>query len=337
MKYKDSGVDIDKAGRAKKAIAGFVKATWGENVLSEVGQFGGLFRVPPEYEDPVLVSSVDGVGTKIMVAQQAGRFDTIGQDLVNHCVNDILVQGGRPLFFLDYLAAGALDPAIVAEVVRGLGIACKQNGCALIGGETAEMPGLYRGRDFDVAGAIVGVVERSRVIDGSNIEPGDAVFAFPSSGLHTNGYSLVRRLFFDELGLGMDDRVEEFGCTVAEELLRIHASYLREVSELAHLVGIKGLAHITGGGVLDNLPRILPGGRGAFIQSGSWPVPPVFHFVRDKGAVSEAEMYRVFNMGMGMLVVIGAGDVKGVPAKLGDTPVYKVGGITKGDGAVEIR
>jgi phosphoribosylformylglycinamidine cyclo-ligase len=337
MKYKDSGVDIDKAGKATKAISGFVKATWGKNVLSEVGQFGGLFRVPAGYRDPVLVSSMDGVGTKIMVAQLAGRYDTIGQDLVNHCVNDILVQGGRPLFFLDYLAAGSLEPGMMVELVRGLGIACEQNGCALIGGETAEMPGLYRGDDFDLAGAIVGVVERSRIIDGTGIKPGDAVFALPSSGLHTNGYSLVRRLLFDELGLGINDRVDQFGCTVADELLKIHVSYLHEISDLLERVDIKGLAHITGGGVLENLPRILPDGCGARIKSGSWPVPPVFGYVQDKGAVSDAEMFRVFNMGLGMVVVVGEQEAGEMPDKLDETPVYKVGEIVAGKATVEIR
>jgi len=337
MKYKDSGVDIDKASEAMKAITGFVKSTWGENVLSEVGHFGGLFKVPSQYEDPVLVSSMDGVGTKIMVAQQAARYHTVGQDLVNHCVNDILVQGGRPLFFLDYLAAGSLEPTMMAELVRGLGIACEANGCALIGGETAEMPGLYQGDDFDLAGAIVGVVERSRIIDGSGIEPGDTVVAFPSSGLHTNGYSLVRRLLFDELGLGIGDHVEEFGCTVADELLKIHVSYLGAISTLSQSVEVKGLAHITGGGVLENLPRILPDGCGAFIQSGACPVPPVFVFIRDKGAVADAEMYRVFNMGMGMLAVIGADESDKVPRKLGNMAVYKVGEIVSGDGSIEIR
>jgi phosphoribosylformylglycinamidine cyclo-ligase len=320
-----------------KAITRFVKSTWGKNVLSDVGQFGGLFRVPEEYEDPVLVASMDGVGTKILVARQAGRYDTVGQDLVNHCVNDILVQGGRPLFFLDYLAAGSLEPRMMAELVRGLGLACGENGCALIGGETAEMPGLYRGGDFDLAGTIVGVVERSGIIDGSTIEPGDVIFALPSSGLHTNGYSLVRRLFFDELGLGIDDRVDPLGCTVADELLKIHVSYLKQVSSLSAAVGVKGLAHITGGGVVDNLPRILPDGCGAYLEAGSWPVPPVFGYISDKGSVSGVEMYRVFNMGMGMLVVVGKSESGAVPKEVENTPVYKVGEVIAGDGTVEIR
>jgi phosphoribosylformylglycinamidine cyclo-ligase len=335
MKYEDSGVNIDKANEATKAISKSVKATWGKNVLSEVGHFGGLFRVPDGYHEPVLVGSMDGVGTKIMVAQRAGRYDTIGQDLVNHCVNDILVQGGKPLFFFDYLAAGALEPQMVVDVVRGLSTACKQNGCALIGGETAEMPGLYHGDDFDLAGSIVGVVDRAQIIDGSAIEPGDAIFALPASGLHTNGYSLVRRLIFDELGLEVNDRVDELGCTVAEELLKIHVSYLDPVTVLSKAAEIKGLAHITGGGVLENLPRILPGGCGAAIRVDSWPVLPVFQYLQDKGGISDGEMYRVFNMGMGMLVVVGPEDAGKMPGKIGEMTVYKVGEITAG-GGVEI-
>jgi phosphoribosylformylglycinamidine cyclo-ligase len=336
MKYEDSGVNIDKANEATKAISEFVRKTWGDLVLSEIGHFGGLFRVPSEYTDPVLVSSMDGVGTKIMVAQRAGRFDTIGQDLVNHCVNDILVQGGRPLFFLDYLAAGSLDPEMVVDVVRGLSAACRENGCALIGGETAEMPGLYRGDDFDLAGAIVGVVERDKIIDGSEIQPGDIIFALPSSGLHTNGYSLVRRLIFDELELAVDDYVEEFGCSVAEELLKIHVSYLDCVTSLSKSVTIKGLAHITGGGVVENLPRVLPSGCGAAIRAGSWPVLPVFRYLQEKGGIAEGEMYRVFNMGIGMLIVVSPDDANDVPERLGETPVYRVGEVVTGERSVEI-
>lgn len=336
MKYEESGVNIDKANEATKAISRFVKATWSGDVLSDVGQFGGLFRVPDGYREPVLVSSMDGVGTKIMVAQRAARYDTIGQDLVNHCVNDILVQGGKPLFFLDYLAAGALEPQMVVDVVRGLSVACEQNGCALIGGETAEMPGLYHGNDFDLAGAIIGVVDRACIVDGSRIEPGDAVFAFPSSGLHTNGYSLVRRLVFDELGLGIDDHVDEFGCGVAEELLKIHVSYLAPVTSLANAVDIKGLAHITGGGVLENLPRILPPGCAATIHPGVCPVLPVFRYLQEKGGVTDGEMYRVFNMGMGMLLVVDEKDADNMPASVGETRVYRVGEITAGGRAVDI-
>ena len=336
MKYEDSGVNIDKANKATKAISAFVKSTWGTDVLSEVGHFGGLFRVPDGYKDPVLVSSMDGVGTKIMVAQRAGRYGTIGQDLVNHCVDDILVQGGRPLFFLDYLAAGALQPEMVVDVVRGLSTACRSNGCALIGGETAEMPGLYHGEDFDLAGCIVGVVERGTIIDGSDIQPGDVLFAMPSNGLHTNGFSLARRLIFDKLGLSVDDYVEEFGCTVADELLKIHVSYLDPVTELSKEVTIKGLAHVTGGGVLENLPRILPEGCGAEIRNGSWPVLPVFTYIQDTGDIVDAEMYRVFNMGIGMLVVVGKKDANKMPDTASGTPIYKVGLITPAPGTVNI-
>ncbi len=335
MKYEESGVNIDKANEATRSISGFVKSTWGKNVLSEIGHFGGLFRVPQEFKDPVLVSSMDGVGTKIMVAQKAGRYDTVGQDLVNHCTDDILVQGGRPLFFLDYMAAGTLEPQMVVDVVKGLGIACEQNECALIGGETAEMPGLYHGDDFDLAGTIVGIVERSQIIDGSSIGPGDVIFALPSNGLHTNGYSLVRHLVFDELKLGVNDTVDAFGCTVADELVKVHVSYLGPVTELSSKVEVKGLAHITGGGLYDNLPRILPEGCGAAVQKGSWPVLPVFTWLQEKGSVADEEMYRVFNMGMGMLIVVDKSETGKIPESACGMPVYRVGEITSGR-AVEI-
>jgi phosphoribosylformylglycinamidine cyclo-ligase len=331
MRYRDSGVDIDKANEATRAIARLVRDTWGAEVLSEIGHFGGLFEVPRTYRQPVLVSSMDGVGTKILVARAAGKFDTVGQDLVNHCVNDILVQGARPLFFLDYVAAGKLDPAMVASVVSGLARACRENGCALIGGETAEMPGLYQGQDFDLAGTIVGIVERDRVIDGKGIVPGDVVFALPSSGLHTNGYSLARRVVFEAMGLGMDSRVDALGCTVGEEMLRIHRSYLAPVTEIAATAGIKGLAHITGGGIVENLPRILPPGCAARIHRSSWPVLPIFELIARGGEVVEGEMYRVFNMGAGMLVVVSAEDATAVPTQAGGLPVYRVGEIARGE------
>ena len=335
MRYRDSGVDIDKANEATRAIARLAKATWGPEVLSEIGHFGGLFAVPKHYRDPVLVSSMDGVGTKIMVARAAGKFDTVGQDLVNHCVNDILVQGARPLFFLDYIAAGKLEPSMVASLVDGLARACKENACALIGGETAEMPGLYQHGDFDLAGTIVGVVERDGVIDGSSIVAGDLIFALPSNGLHTNGYSLARRVV-EQLGLKMDARVEEFGATVADELLRVHRSYLASVTAIAEKVRIKGLAHITGGGILENLPRILPDGTGARIHKGTWPVLPIFEFLAREGDVVEGEMYRVFNMGAGMLIVVSAKDAAKVPEHAAGLTVYRVGEIVKGDGSVTL-
>jgi phosphoribosylformylglycinamidine cyclo-ligase len=333
MKYKDSGVNIDRANRAKEGIARHVRSTWGREVLSETGAFGGLFAVPAGYEEPVLVSSIDGVGTKLVVAVMADRYDTVGRDLVNHCVNDILVQGARPLFFLDYVAAGALDPDRVGAVVGGLAAACRENGCALIGGETAEMPGIYHGDDFDMAGCIVGVVERAKIIDGSTIRPGDVVFGLESAGLHTNGYSLARSIFFEEMGLGVGDRVDELGCTVGEELLRVHRSYLAPVTDLMKSVAVKGLAHITGGGLVDNLPRILPVGCAARIDKGSWPVPAVFQLMAERGHVEEAEMFRVFNMGLGMLVVVGAEDAGSVPALAG---LHRVGEVIEGDRRVKV-
>lgn len=335
MKYKDSGVDIDKANQATRSITRDVRSTWGDEVLSDVGSFGGLFRMPEGLDDPVLVSSMDGVGTKLLVASMAGRFDTVGQDLVNHCVNDILVQGARPLYFLDYVAAGALDPDVVAGVVRGLATACRENGCALVGGETAEMPGLYHGSDFDLAGTIVGVVERDRIIDGRSITPGDVVFAFESNGLHTNGFSLARRIVFDAAGLEVSDTVDVLGHTVADELLRVHRSYLEPVMEMMGRVTVKGLAHITGGGVVENLPRVLPTGCGAALRRGTWPVPPVFTFLAETGDVPDGEMFRVFNMGLGMLAVVGHDEAGRVPDTLAGHDVHRVGEIVAGDG-VEI-
>ncbi|HEU4363858.1 MAG TPA: phosphoribosylformylglycinamidine cyclo-ligase [Candidatus Krumholzibacteria bacterium] len=337
MRYRDSGVDIDKANEATRAIARLVKKTWGGEVLSEIGSFGGLFRVPAGMREPVLVSSMDGVGTKLLVARAARRYNTVGQDLVNHCVNDILVQGARPLFFLDYVAAGKVEPDVIASLVSGLAQACAENGCALIGGETAEMPGLYQEGDFDLAGTIVGVVERAAIIDGSSIVPGDVVFALPSNGLHTNGYSLARRIAFETLGLAIDARVDELGATVADEFLRVHRSYLAAVNEIAAVVTIKGLAHITGGGVLENLPRILPDGCGARVERGAWPVPPVFRWIARNGDVVEGEMYRVFNMGLGMLVVVSPEDASRIPSRADGLEVYRAGVIVRGDGSVSVE
>jgi phosphoribosylformylglycinamidine cyclo-ligase len=335
MRYRDSGVDIDKANQATRAIAKLAKGTWGPEVLSEIGHFGGLFAVPTGYRNPVLVSSMDGVGTKLLVARAAGKFDTVGQCLVNHCVNDILVQGARPLFFLDYIAAGKLEPEMVASVVSGLATACRENQCALIGGETAEMPGLYQHGDFDLAGTIVGVVERDAVIDGSSIVPGDVVFALPSNGLHTNGYSLARRVI-ENAGLALDTAVNGLGGTLAEELLRVHRSYLSAVQEIRAAVPIKGLAHITGGGMVENLPRILPERTGARIHKGTWPVLPIFDFLARTGDVVEGEMYRVFNMGIGMLIVIAAHDAARMPERTAGITVYRVGEIVEGDGSVTL-
>lgn len=337
MKYEDSGVDIERGRQAKKAIAKHVSSTWGPEVLSETGAFGGLFRLGPGYEDPVLVSSVDGVGTKLIAARMAGRYDTVGQDLVNHCVDDILVQGARPLFFLDYIASGSLDPEVVASVVDGVATACRNHGCALIGGETAEMPDVYQGEDFDIAGCIVGVVDRKNIIDGSGIRPGDRVLGLPSNGLHTNGYSLVRKIVFEKLGLAVGDFVDELGATVGDELLKIHRSYLAVYDAIAEAAGVKGLAHITGGGIVDNLSRILPGDCSAVIRKGAWPVPSVFSFLQNRGEVASEEMFQVFNMGLGMLVVVSAEDeAKVIGALESEGDIYAVGVIEKGDGNVTL-
>ncbi len=325
-KYRESGVDIDASNRAKKEIGRLVGKTWGPEVLSEVGNFGGLFELPARFERPVLVSSADGVGTKLKVAFMTGRHDTVGEDLVNHCVNDILVQGAEPLFFLDYIACGRLDPAVVADIVKGLAKGCSENGCALIGGETAEMPGFYPDDEYDLAGCIVGVVERDTLIDGRSIEPGDHVWAFPSSGLHTNGYSLARKIVFEEMGLGPGDELPGTGRSVADELLDVHRSYLPEYRSLAGVATVKGLAHITGGGLLENIPRILPDGCSVRIDTGSWCVPALFEILRERGGVEREEMFRVFNMGVGMVFIVpaaeesnlGKGDFRWSPFRIGE-------------------
>jgi phosphoribosylformylglycinamidine cyclo-ligase len=330
-KYKESGVDIDAANRAMKRIGEHVKATWSKEVLSEVGNFGGLFELPKRFENPVLVSSADGVGTKLKVAFLSGRHDTIGQDLVNHCVNDILVQGAEPLFFLDYFACGRLESDVVTDVIKGLATACKENGCALIGGETAEMPGFYADGEYDLAGTIVGAVDRDKVIDGSSIEVGDEVWALPSSGLHTNGYSLARRIIFEEMGLGVDDELPGTGRAVADELLEVHRSYLPEYRELEGHIDVKGLAHITGGGLLDNIPRILPDGCSVEIDPSAWDPPPLFGLLQEKGSVDAKEMYRVFNMGVGMVFITDKNSKSSiVKAKCRWKP-FLIGRVMKGD------
>lgn len=302
--YAAAGVNIDAGNETVRRIKTHVQSTRTPEVLADVGAFGGLFKLPAKLKAPVLVASTDGVGTKILVAASVGRFDTIGQDLVNHCVNDILVQGARPLFFLDYFATGKLEPSMVEQIVKGLAQACRENRCALLGGETAEMPGLYLDQDFDLAGTIVGVVERAQVIDGSSIKPGDAVLGLPSTGLHTNGYSLARKIFFSDLMLTPKTVIPELGLSVSEALLAVHRSYLPVIQPLLAKVTVKGLAHITGGGFLENIPRILPQGTNAVIRKGSWPVLPVFSFMAQKANLPEATLYRTFNMGIGMVVVV---------------------------------
>ena len=300
--YRQSGVDIDAGNEVVRRIKQMARTTYTPGVLSGVGSFGGLFALDGSVADPVLVASADGVGTKLKVAFMTGVHHTIGQDLVNHCVNDILVQGARPLFFLDYLATGRLSPDVAEQIVKGVAQACSENGCALLGGETAEMPGFYADGEYDVAGFIVGVVSRSKVIDGRNIKAGDVLIALPSSGLHTNGYSLARRIAFDELRLTADDNVAELGTTVGQALLAPHRSYLRAVTPLLGEGWIKGMAHITGGGLTENVPRMMPEGRSPRIDRATWKVPALFAWLQQGGSVPDDEMFRAFNMGVGLVM-----------------------------------
>ncbi|MSO29895.1 MAG: phosphoribosylformylglycinamidine cyclo-ligase [Acidobacteria bacterium] len=303
MDYRQSGVDIDAGNETVRRIKSLARATFTPGVLSDIGSFGGLFRLDRDrFQDPVLVSSADGVGTKLKVAFMTGRHDTIGADLVHHCINDILVQGAEPLFFLDYLATGRLSPDVAEQVVGGIARACREHGCALIGGETAEMPGFYADGEYDLAGFIVGAVDRTRIVDGRTIVPGDVLIGLPSAGLHTNGYSLARRVFFDVAGLQPDTVVAELGATAGAVLLAPHRCYLPIVRPLLAREDVKGLAHITGGGITENVPRMLPQGCAAEIDLDSWTVPSLFRFIQDRGDVSRDEMYRTFNMGVGLVV-----------------------------------
>ena len=304
MDYKASGVDIDAGNETVRRIRTLARSTFTPGVLSDIGSFGGLFRLDAaSYRDAVLVSSADGVGTKLKVAFMAGRHDTVGVDLVNHCVNDILVQGAEPLFFLDYLATGRLSPDVAESVIKGMATACRENSCALLGGETAEMPGFYADGEYDLAGFIVGVAERERLITGRGIQPGDRLVGVPSSGLHTNGYSLARRIAFELLGLRVDSLVPDLGRTVADAFLEPHRSYLAMIRPL--LDRVKGMAHITGGGITDNLPRVLPHGTAALVDTSAWEVPPIFQWLQQAGRVPADDMRRTFNMGIGMILVVG--------------------------------
>jgi phosphoribosylformylglycinamidine cyclo-ligase len=304
ISYSDAGVSIDNANIAVEKIKKFARSTFNERTLTEIGSFGGMFSGAfPEMSDPILVASADGVGTKLKIAFDTGVHNTIGQDLVNHCVNDILVQGARPLFFLDYFATGVLSPDVTASVVEGMSIACRENGCVLLGGETAEMPGFYKDGEYDLAGFIVGVVDKSKVIDGKSISPGDVVLGLPSNGLQTNGFSLARKLFFEVGGYAVDTFVDELGDTAGNALLSKHTSFLHPLDNLLGTGKIKGLAHITGGGFLENIPRILPEGVGVEINRGRWTEPAIFGLMQRLGNVRDSEMFRTFNMGIGMIVV----------------------------------
>jgi phosphoribosylformylglycinamidine cyclo-ligase len=338
--YSDAGVDIDAATHATEKIKELARRTFNQRTLSEIGSFGGMFDGAfPSLKQPVLVASADGVGTKLKIAFITGVHNTIGRDLVNHCVNDILVQGARPLFFLDYIATGKLLPEVVAGIVEGVANGCRDNGCVLLGGETAEMPDFYSAGEYDVAGFIVGVADREKIIDGKRIVPGDVLLALPSVGLHTNGYSLARKLFFEVAGYKADTHLDELGMTVGEALLQPHVSYLKPLDGLLDSGMIKGLAHITGGGLTDNIPRILPPGCAADIDKGSWPVLPVFKLMQGIGNVSDAEMYRTFNMGVGMVIVCSEKDVEAISESLAglEMKCYRIGIVSEGGGDVRIN
>jgi phosphoribosylformylglycinamidine cyclo-ligase len=339
MDYKSSGVDIDAGTETVRRIRRLAQATFTPGVLSGIGSFGGLFKLDASaFKEPVLVSSADGVGTKLKVAFLANRHRTIGADLVNHCVNDVLVQGATPLFFLDYLATGRLSPDVAEQIVEGLAKACRENGCALIGGETAEMPGFYADGEYDVAGFIVGAVDRASIVDGRSIVPGDVLIGLPSNGLHTNGYSLARKIAFDELKLTVDSHLPELGETVGDAFLRSHRSYLPVIKPLLGRNVIKGMAHITGGGITDNLPRVLPPGTAARVDRTSWRVPPIFRWLGESGRVPEYDLRRALNMGIGMILVAAKDNADAVRRDLlnaGEANSVVIGEIVKGEPGVQ--
>ena len=339
MDYKSSGVDIDAGNETVRRIKKLAQSTFTPGVLSEIGSFGGLFKLDTAaFKEPVLVSSADGVGTKLKVTFMANQHTTIGVDLVNHCVNDILVQGAVPLFFLDYLATGKLSPDVAEQIVQGLARACQDNGCALLGGETAEMPGFYQDGEYDVAGFVVGVVDRARLIDGKSITPGDVLIGLPSNGLHTNGYSLARKIAFEELKLTVDTHVPDLGETVGQALLRPHRSYLRVLKPLLGSGLVKGMAHITGGGITDNLPRVLPPGTAARVNRTAWRVPAIFRWLGESGRVPEYDLRRALNMGIGMILVVAGDKVDAVRQALlnaGEANSVVIGEIVPGEPAVE--
>lgn len=332
ISYKDAGVNIDESDRAVGEIRKMARATFTKGVLTDIGSFGGCFALPTsaKMKQPVLVSSVDGVGTKLKIAFATGRHDTVGEDLVNHCVNDIAVQGATPLFFLDYLAVGKLDARVAAQVVSGIARGCTANGCALIGGETAEMPGMYLDGEYDLAGTIVGIIDKPRMLTGGKVRNGDILVALPSNGLHTNGYSLARKILFEIGKLTPDSLLPETGTRLGDELLRVHRSYLKAIQALVKKNLIAAAAHITGGGITDNLPRALPKGLAASIQTKSWQVPPLFEMIRSIGDVPEADWRRTFNLGVGMITVIPQGKINEAMrllTRMGEKPVI-IGEVT---------
>jgi len=344
--YARAGVDIDLGNRVKSRLPKLLAATHRPEVLGKVGGFGGLFALDVrKYKEPVLVSSVDGVGTKLKIAFAMNRHDTIGQDLVNHCVNDIAVLGAEPLFFLDYLGTGKLEPHVFTEIIKGFAKACAGNRCALIGGETAQMPGFYQKGEYDVSGTIVGVVERSKMLDGKGIRPGDVVIGLASSGLHTNGYSLARKIFFERMKLKPTSRVNGLRGKIGEELLKVHVTYgplvqklLRKFNAGARRV-IKGLAHITGGGFIDNIPRVLPKNCDVIIRKGSWDMLPIFRLIEKRGGVPESELYQVFNMGIGMVLIVAQAQADSILKFVHKErqKAWIIGEVRKGGGAVKLE
>jgi len=334
MTYADAGVDITSGDRAKQRIKYLAQKTFTRNVLGEIGGFGGLFKLDmARYKQPVLVSSADGVGTKLKVAFELGIHHTVGADLVNHCVNDIAVQGASPLFFLDYLATGKLDGAVTEKIVSGLADACRANGCALIGGETAQMPGFYANGEYDLAGFIVGIVEKDKLITGAGIQAGDVLIGLPSTGLHTNGYSLARKLFFEVAGYKADQYVNALKEKAGAALMKVHRSYLNVIKKLTANEHVTGMAHITGGGITENLPRVLPKNISAVVELGSWPVLPIFEHLQELGRVPQEEMLRTFNMGIGLICVVPADKFKRVKSTLerANEKFYVIGRTVKGE------
>jgi len=332
--YARAGVDVDLANKLKRDIGGFVRQTHGPQVLGKIGGFGGLFRASfPGMREPVIVASMDGVGTKLKIAFALDKHDTVGADLVNHCVDDIAVLGARPLFFLDYIGCDRLEPRVFQQLLRGLSRACRAAGCALLGGETAQMPGMYRKGEYDLAGCIVGVVDRTKIIDGSKIKPGDVVLGLASNALHTNGYSLARKILFEKMRLNPSSRLPGSTVIIGKELLRMHKNYQPLLAKVPGGV-IKGLAHITGGGLIDNLPRILPANCNAVIDTKSWRVPSIFQILQKNGNVDVQEMYQVFNMGIGMVAIVAEQNASSTMSILG---AKRIGRIESGTGRVRLK
>lgn len=337
MTYKDAGVDVDAGNEAVELIKGHVKQTFRKEVLKDIGGFAGFFQLDnKKYKEPVLVSGTDGVGTKLKIAFMVDKHDTIGIDCVAMCVNDILVHGAEPLFFLDYLAVGNLEPHKVSQIVKGVSEGCKDAGCALIGGETAEMPGMYEKEEYDIAGFAVGVVDKDKIIDGSKIKEGNVLIGIASSGLHSNGFSLARKVIFEKGGLTSESYIDKLNKSIGEEMLVPTKIYAKAVNSLSSVVDIKGMAHITGGGLIENLPRILPKGLCCKIQLGSWEISNIFHLIQEIGQVDRKEMFRTFNMGIGYVVVVPEKDAEKTIETLKDQgeKAWKIGQITKGEGGV---